>query len=94
MWLESALQYERDGEMERIFLIEPLLQADDVLIVMANDSMLDWARKFVHGRVLVMDTTFGLDRLGYSLCVHDHRRPGKGASSCAFDHEEGDNREL
>jgi hypothetical protein len=39
MWLESALQYERDGEMERIFLIEPLLEADDVLIVMANDSM-------------------------------------------------------
>jgi hypothetical protein len=69
MWLESALQYERDVEMERIFLIEPLLQADDVLIVMANDSMLDWARKFVHGRVLVMDTTFGLDRLGYSLCA-------------------------
>jgi phosphate starvation-inducible protein PhoH len=41
MWLISAMQYDRDGEMERIFLIEPLLQADDVLIVIPNDSMLD-----------------------------------------------------
>jgi hypothetical protein len=40
-----------------------------VNIVLANSVMLEWARKFLPGRVLVMDTTFGMNVLGYPLLV-------------------------
>jgi hypothetical protein len=63
-----VLQFELDEKgQERIFLAKPILKSDDCLIILANDRMLDWAREFLHDRVLVMDKTFGLNHLGYSV---------------------------
>lgn len=79
------MQYGQDGSSEpRIFLAEPVINNEqDCLIILANDQMMKWAREFVPGRVLVMDTTFGTNRYGFSLLVMlavDER--GKGLPVC------------
>jgi MULE transposase domain len=62
------LQYHLDGEgsFEPIFAAKPVLTGN-VAIVLCTPTMRKWARMYMHGRVLVMDSTFGLNRHGYSL---------------------------
>lgn len=57
---------DKDGSVEPWFLTEPRY-GENLVIPLANETMLQWARKFVGGRVLVMDTTFGTNIKGYSL---------------------------
>lgn len=71
----------------KFFIAEPELNLNlngsNCIIVLANAEMTKWAKKFVPGRVLVMDTTFGTNRYGYSLLVMiaiDDR--GKGLPVC------------
>jgi MULE transposase domain len=62
-------QHSEQGVRENIFVCEPILREDRVNIVLANSTMLKWARQYLPGRVLVMDTTFGMNKLGYPLLV-------------------------
>jgi hypothetical protein len=52
----------------KIFAAEPLLTGE-VVIVLCTPTMRDWAHRFMHRSVLVMDSTFGLNKHGYSLFV-------------------------
>jgi hypothetical protein len=66
-----AVQYHHceDGLREQVFVCKPILQPDRTNIVLANKTMLEWAEQFLTNRVLIMDTTFGVNRLGYPLLV-------------------------
>jgi hypothetical protein len=66
--LGSGLQYHLDGHggFEHIFAAEPILTGE-IVIVLCAPFMREWARQYMHGRVLVMDSTFGTNKHGYSL---------------------------
>jgi hypothetical protein len=63
-------QYCLDGEAgcESIFAAKPILTGG-VTIVLCTRTMREWDRKFISGRVLIMDCTFEANQLGYSLFV-------------------------
>jgi hypothetical protein len=63
-----VMQYCMDGQADfnSIFAAKPILTGD-VTIVLCTRTMRDWAQKHIPGRVLIMDSTFGVNRLGYSL---------------------------
>jgi hypothetical protein len=62
------LQYHLDGEgdFECFFAAKPIL-AGDVVIVLCSPQMREWAHKYMHDRVMLMDSTFGTNKHGYSL---------------------------
>jgi MULE transposase domain len=65
--LSFLAQWAMDGkEMESVFAGEPVLTGT-VIIVLCNQIMRGWARKYMHKSVLMMDSTFGLNLHGYSL---------------------------
>jgi hypothetical protein len=63
-----AMQHCLDGQagFASIFAAKPIL-IGDVTIVLCTPAMKQWARKYIPGRVLIMDSTFGVNQLGYSL---------------------------
>jgi hypothetical protein len=63
-----VMQHCLDGQagFESIFAAKPILTGN-VTIVLCTQTMRDWARMYVPGRVLIMDSTFGVNHLGYSL---------------------------
>lgn len=69
IFLLCCLQWLLDGDCGKwpsIFAAEPVLHGD-VVIVLCTTTMRCWARKYMQGSVLVMDSTFGMNRHGYSL---------------------------
>jgi hypothetical protein len=65
------VQWHLDGagtQWPKIFAAEPVLTGD-VVIVLCTPTMREWAHRFMHRSVLVMDSTFGLNKHGYSLFV-------------------------
>lgn len=80
------LQYLLDGieGHERIFAGMPVL-TDDVVITLCTDTMLDWARSFLHNGPLMMDSTFGTNKVGCSLFIVLTMSPfGSGLPVCYF----------
>jgi MULE transposase domain len=63
------MQWHLDGDSNkfpRIFAAEPVL-VGEVAIVLCTPTMREWARRYMQGSVLVMDSTFGMNKHGYSL---------------------------
>lgn len=66
---DSQYQHCKGGMREQVFICKPILESDRTNIVLANDVMLGWARAYLPNRVLVVDTTFGVNVLAYPLLV-------------------------
>jgi hypothetical protein len=62
-----VMQHCLDGQagFASIFAAIPIL-IGDVTIVLCIPAMKQWARKYIPRRVLIMDSTFGVNQLGYS----------------------------
>lgn len=79
------MQWYLDGESSTwpsIFAAEPVLTGD-VVIVLCTPVMKDWARKYLHRSVMVLDSTFGLNKHGYSLfAVMAVGEQGEGVPVC------------
>lgn len=63
--MEQVLQESSDINMT--FLAKPIMTEERCNIVFADNDMLQWAKRFMGNRTLLLDTTFGLNRQGYAL---------------------------
>jgi hypothetical protein len=63
------LQWYLDGDGDKwpqIFASKPVLHGE-IVIVLSSHIMREWARRYMHSSVMVLDSTFGLNKHGYSV---------------------------